>query len=73
MEEIKLEDAFGYTNIEMAILEAITDKARKEGTQIGVPWTKEVYDYLFEASPEADIEEILGLVPASSFGDTDMF
>ena len=72
MEEIKLEDAFGYTNIEMAILEAITDKARKEGTQIGVPWTKEVYDYLFENSQDADIEEILGLVSDPAYHDQDM-
>ncbi len=62
MEEIKLEDAFGYTDIGLAIIDAITDKARKEGVQLGVPWTKEVYNYLFESAPEADVEEILGLV-----------
>ena len=50
MEEIKLEDSFGYDDIGIAIFNAITEKARKEGVQIGVPWTKEVYDYLFEVS-----------------------
>ncbi len=67
MKEIKLEDIFGYTDMEMAILDAITDKARKDGVQLGVPWTKEVYNYLFEASPDADLEEILGLVSDSSY------
>ena len=73
MEEISFPDAFDSGDIGMALLDAVTGAARTEGVQIGIPWTKEVYDYLFEASPEADIEEILGLVPASSFGDTDMF
>lgn len=71
MEEIKLEDAFGYGDIGSAVLDAITDKARKEGIQIGVPWTKAVYDYLFESSSDADLEEILGLVSDSSFHDLD--
>ncbi len=71
MKEIRLEDSFGYEDIGIAILEAITDKARKNGVQIGVPWTKEVYDYLFEASPDADLEEILGLVSGSSYQDLD--
>ena len=71
MEEIKLEDAFGYDDIGIAIFNAITDKARKEGVQIGVPWTREVYDYLFETSPDADLEEILGLVSVESYHDLD--
>lgn len=71
MEEIRLEDAFGYEDIGVAVLNAITDKARKEGVQIGVPWTKEVYDYLFETSPDSDIEEILGLVSDTSYHDLD--
>ena len=73
MEEISFGDVLNSGDIGMAFLDAITGAARTEGVQIGIPWTKEVYDYLFEVSPEADIEEILGLVPASSFGDTDMF
>ena len=71
MEEIKLEDSFGYDDIGIAIFNAITEKARKEGVQIGVTWTKEVYDYLFEVSPDADLEEILGLVSDTSYHDLD--
>lgn len=71
MEEIKLEDSFGYDDIGIAIFNAITEKARKEGVQIGVPWTKEVYDYLFEVSPDTDLEEILGLVSDTSYHDLD--
>lgn len=72
MEEFRLDEAYGYGDMGIAVLNAITDKARKEGIQIGVPWTKEVYDYLFEATTEADFEEILGLVEVPQ-PDQDMF
>ena len=71
MEEIQLEDAFGYEDIGVVILNAITDKARKEGVQIGVPWSKEVYDYLFETSQESDLEAIFGMVADSPYHDLD--
>ena len=68
MDEISFEDIFGDENKDMAamILEAITEKSRNDGLQIGVPWSKPVYDYLFESEAASDIEglmEIFSLVP----------
>ncbi len=72
MEEITFDEAFGQEGIAKAILASITEKARTDGIQIGIPWSKDVYDYLLEASAEADIEEILGIVAGDAYSDMDI-
>ena len=64
MEEITFDEAFGQEGIAKAILASITEKA--------IPWSKDVYDYLLEASAEADIEEILGIVAGDAYSDMDI-
>ncbi len=73
MEEIKLDEAFGETGADNYFLNALTERARRLGIQIGVPWTKDVYNYLFESTTEADLEEILGLISDTSYNDMDAF
>ena len=60
MEEIRF-DSFGagLNSLGLSILQEITEKSKKNGVQIGVPWSKDVYRYIFELSPVEDIEVIL--------------
>ena len=49
MEEIKA--VFNSSNIsdnDKALLDFVTNRAKKDGVQVGVVWDKIVYDYLFE-------------------------
>ena len=66
MEEIRSDEAFGDVGVStgMAILQEIIEKARTEGVQIGVPWSKMVYEYLSEAT-------ILELASGGSYVDLD--
>ncbi len=74
MEEIVFEDAFGgeYTAMAFAVMDAIMEKSRNNGVQIGIPWSKPVYDYLFESEAGTDIEELLEILSAAP-GQTGAF
>ncbi|MBO8435536.1 MAG: hypothetical protein IAA97_00955 [Spirochaetes bacterium] len=72
MEEIKLDEVFDGLDGQNLFLNTLTERARKIGIQIGVPWTKNVYNYLFETT-ETDLEEIFGLVSDTSYNDMDVY
>ena len=73
MEEIRSDEAFGDVGVStgMSILQEIIEKARTEGVQIGVPWSKMVYEYLSEATTSEDLEIILELASGGSYVDLD--
>ena len=60
MEEIRF-DSFGadLSSLGLSFLQEITEKSKQNGVQIGVPWSKDVYRYIFELSPAGDVETIL--------------
>lgn len=62
MEEIKA--VFNQNNIspnEKALLDMVTNKAKKDGVQVGVVWDKSVYDYLFENNKaDIDLNDLFG-------------
>ena len=45
----------------MKLLDQIIQKSVSNGVQIGVPWNKEVYDYLFESGENIDLSNILNM------------
>lgn len=45
----------------MKLLDQIMQKSVSNGVQIGVPWNKEVYDYLFESGENIDLSNILNM------------
>ncbi len=45
----------------MKLLDQIMQKSVCNGVQIGVPWNKEVYDYLFESGENIDLSDILNM------------
>ena len=73
MEEIKA--VFSSTNIsdnDKALLDFVTNRAKKDGVQVGVVWDKIVYDYLFENNKvDIDYEDVFGfeLLPAEEMMD----
>ena len=58
MEEIKI----GLSPSEgsgLDLLQQMTERSKENGVQIGVPWTKFVYNYLFEQSSQQDLDGIM--------------
>lgn len=48
MEEIDYREIANVSPQDRAILEKIVSLSKANGVQIGVPWSQEVYSYLFE-------------------------
>lgn len=49
------------SNEELATLQEIMNRSKTDGPQIGIPWNKKVYDYMFESGVMVD--------PSILFGD----
>ena len=61
MEEIIIDPSQVSINQEaLASLEELISRSRKEGPQIGIPWNKKVYEYMFENEVFVDPSLLLG-------------
>ena len=49
------------SNEELATLQEIITRSKTQGVQIGIPWNKKVYDYMFDSGVFVD--------PSFLFGD----
>ncbi len=60
MEEIRF-DSLGadLSGLGLSILQDLTERSKQKGVQIGVPWSKDVYRYIFELTPPGEAEIIL--------------
>lgn len=74
MEEIRNEDAFGNIGFTsgLSLLQETMEKSITKGVQIGVPWSKAVYEYLSESTTAEDLENIFELSTISSFVDLEI-
>ncbi len=74
MEEIRNEDAFGNIGFAsgLSLLQETMEKSITKGVQIGVPWSKAVYEYLSESTTAEDLENIFELSTISSFVDLEI-
>lgn len=59
MEEIIMDSMEELGGNGMSILQEMTEKSRLDGAQIGVPWAKNVYEYLFELPLQDELDIIL--------------
>lgn len=61
MEEIVFDPTQVVINQEaLASLEELISRSKNEGPQIGIPWNKKVFDYMFESEVFVDPSVLLG-------------
>ena len=50
MEEILFDPSqFSISSEDLASLQEVMTRSKTEGVQVGIPWNKVVYDYMFES------------------------
>ncbi len=55
----------------LSYLQDLTEKSIENGVQIGVPWAKGVYEYLFEEGSVSDLQAILGVISGGNIVEVD--
>ena len=69
IEEIKIDDIdLGGDYGELDLFRYIIDKSKNEGPQTGVPWSKDVFNYIFESNVAFNLENL----PDCEFVDIDL-
>ena len=59
-------------NIGLSYLQDLTERSIQNGVQIGVPWAKDVYEYLFEQGNAVDLQAILETAAGGQVIDMDI-
>ena len=61
VEEIKIDFSNpANQGMDLALFRYIMDRAKSDGPQMGIPWNKEVYNYIFESEIALKLESLLG-------------
>lgn len=60
MDEIKA-DISDYSPADIVLLQNIINRSLSNGAQIGISWTKDVYDYIFESDCNFDLSALLNM------------
>lgn len=60
MDEIKA-DISDYSPTDIVLLQNIINRSLNNGAQIGISWTKDVYDYIFESNCNLDLSSLLNV------------
>ena len=55
----------------LSYLQDLTERSMQNGVQIGVPWEKGVYEYLFEDGSVSDLQAILEAISGGDFIEVD--
>ena len=55
----------------LSYLQDLTEKSMQYGVQIGVPWARGVYEYLFEDGSVADLQMILEAISGGDVVEVD--
>ncbi len=58
-------------SVGLSYLQELTEKSKEFGVQIGVPWAKDVYEYLFEQGNAVDLQAILETASGGHIIDLD--
>ena len=61
MEEILFDPLqFSISSVDLGALQVVIKHSKTEGVQVGIPWNKVVYDYMFESGVFMDPSILLG-------------
>lgn len=54
-------DILGFNPAELKFIQSLIDKSIDNGVQVGVPWTEDVYKYIFESDANLELASLLNM------------